>query len=189
MKDEETIQALKENEKPFGLMSQEMQEKAREIQSTYDGTTLFDYYAGDGEWRGASTPDWDRDIITAYRLRSDYTEEPEKVHVRMIRSNETNSPVSICSIDADVIWYANKPYVSLGSLKYANRSIAAAEAWLKKLGVWGDMDAVKAILKGNETTIACESTEEPEVVVVPVTLVKEAISGLQKLLDNCGFDN
>ena len=65
------IQQLKDNEKPFGLMSEEMQEKANEI-----GCTEFDYY-GTCVWESYLAGDFYND--QACRLRSDYAEEPEIV--------------------------------------------------------------------------------------------------------------
>ena len=68
-KSKNIIQQLKDNEKPFGLMSEEMQEKANEI-----GCTEFDYY-GTCVWESYLAGDFYND--QACRLRSDYAEEPE----------------------------------------------------------------------------------------------------------------
>ena len=68
MKD--VIQQLKDNEKPFGLMSEEMQAKARQI-----GKKQFDYYGV--TWHGAIALSTDFDYATTYRLRPDYEDEPE----------------------------------------------------------------------------------------------------------------
>lgn len=66
------IEALKKNEKPFGLMSEEMQEKAKKI-----GWNSFQYYHRDGHYRDVR-PDGFVNSET-YRLRQDYKEEPEVV--------------------------------------------------------------------------------------------------------------
>ena len=64
------IEDLKKNEKPFGLMSEEMQEKAKEI-----GFGHFERWIG-GIWYNQDINDWYTD--SSYRLRPDYTEEPEE---------------------------------------------------------------------------------------------------------------
>ena len=65
------IKALKNNEKPFGLMTQEMQDKAKEI-----GRSRFQYYRSDneGEWHDCRV-DFEYSVVSAYRLKADYTEE------------------------------------------------------------------------------------------------------------------
>ena len=65
------IKALKHNEKPFGLMTQEMQDKAKEI-----GRSRFQYYRSDneGEWHDCRV-DFEYSVVIAYRLKADYTEE------------------------------------------------------------------------------------------------------------------
>jgi len=65
------IQQLKENEKPFGLMSAEMQEKAREIG-----------LSGNFE-------NWSGNFIIGftYRLRPDYEEKPEIVECEIYEEN------------------------------------------------------------------------------------------------------
>ena len=68
----ELIQALKNNEKSFGLMSKEMRIEAKKI-----GHEAFDCFLGSIElpWQDAQGL---LDYRT-YRLRPDYTEEPEVV--------------------------------------------------------------------------------------------------------------
>ena len=71
------IKALKENEKPFSLMSEEMQ------------AAVLEFKFADLEWYtygGTSNPHWETPStgptgsrITSYRLRPDYEEEPEVV--------------------------------------------------------------------------------------------------------------
>ena len=74
------IQQLKDNEKPFGLMSEEMQVKANEI-----GCTEFDYY-GTNVWESYPSGDFYND--QACRLRADYEDEPEIVECE-IRCNDS----------------------------------------------------------------------------------------------------
>ena len=63
------IQALKKNEEPFGLMSEEMQAKAREINKGFEVCLQ-------GGWAECGiTGDFSAEM--AYRLRADYAEEPE----------------------------------------------------------------------------------------------------------------
>ncbi len=71
------IQQLKDNEKPFGLMSEEMQEKARDIPKEY-----FDVYEAnfsDAVWTRCAKGSGKHCIYQAYRLRADYENEPEIV--------------------------------------------------------------------------------------------------------------
>ncbi len=66
------IKQLKKNEKPFGLMSEEMQEKAREI-----GKIPFEYYASPISWLNANPSNPDFCSTNTYRLRPDCAEKPE----------------------------------------------------------------------------------------------------------------
>ena len=69
--DKKTIQALKENKEAFGLMSEEMQEAAREI-----GREDFLAYCDIASFESVKVAPEDHfDMSTAYRLRPDY--EPE----------------------------------------------------------------------------------------------------------------
>ena len=71
------IEQLKDNEKPFGLMSEEMQEKAREI-----GQPEFEMYMKDDTWiRCGGCNNFHSKKVTdqTYRLRPDYAEKPEIV--------------------------------------------------------------------------------------------------------------
>ncbi len=66
----ETIKALKENERPFGLMSEEMQETIKKPKYSNDREWICE----EGKWRKCyHSPLLD---FYTYRLRSDYT-EPE----------------------------------------------------------------------------------------------------------------
>ena len=75
MKDKEIIQALKENEKAFGLMSEDMRVKARDI-----GNKEFCLYTNShDEWMRITIYQDDFDDCYAYCLRSNYEEKPEIV--------------------------------------------------------------------------------------------------------------
>ena len=67
------IKQLKENKIAFGLMTQEMQDKAREI-----GVDNFErMWFGGFTWRESDGFDPDY----TYRLKPDYTEEPEEIEI------------------------------------------------------------------------------------------------------------
>ena len=78
------IELLKDNEKPFGLMSEEMQEKARKIGILGN----FRQFVGPG-WGGIykATGCNFHDIKT-YRLRPDYTEEPAIVECEISKTDD-----------------------------------------------------------------------------------------------------
>jgi len=65
------IDQLKKNEKPFGLMSKEMRDKANKI-----GPQEFQYWAN-RKWAGPNSYFGPENI--AYRLRSNFVEEPKIV--------------------------------------------------------------------------------------------------------------
>ncbi len=142
---ENIIQQLKDNKEPFGLMSAEMQEKAREIgaKSEYFGclATNKEEECWAGGIRGRFV------FGLTYRLRPDYEDEPEIVEVRIIRGEGGFSPVSVSNISAHVKEFEGEQWVRLISLEYAKQSIANAVYWLKKLGVWGDSSNVQKIYK------------------------------------------
>ncbi len=69
------IEQLKQNEKPFGLMSREMQDKAEEI-----GKEHFVWWQ-DTRWRGtAPTFSFSNNV---YRLKSSYTEKPKVIELEI----------------------------------------------------------------------------------------------------------
>lgn len=70
------IEDLKANEKPFGLMSEEMQAKAKEI-GCRDGKNFDIYYGAGGTWQSPRPYDFQRD--RTYRLRPDFQEKPSIV--------------------------------------------------------------------------------------------------------------
>jgi len=75
------IDQLKANEKSFGLMSPEMQAKAKAI-----GTKDFQTFLGctEGRWQDASGSWY---FSRTYRLRSDYEEKPEIVECEIYEKN------------------------------------------------------------------------------------------------------
>ena len=78
------IDQLKTNEKPFGLMSEEMQEKAREI-----GWASFWVYTEFGQMKMELPPVWGKhpkrfEWDHAFRLRPDYEDEPEIVECEIV---------------------------------------------------------------------------------------------------------
>lgn len=74
------IQQLKDNEKPFGLMSKEMQDKANAI--GFHGN--FRLYLHPG-WGGIiDNPTYGHSWMITYRLRLDYEAKPEIVRVNRI---------------------------------------------------------------------------------------------------------
>ncbi len=74
----DVIQQLKENCRPFGLMSEEMQEKAKEMDKK-DGDK---FQRWQGVWNFNHAKGGGFSTQSAYRLRPDYQEEPEIVEVR-----------------------------------------------------------------------------------------------------------
>ncbi len=137
---ENIIQQLKDNEKPFGRMSEEMQEKAEKIKIV--NFVVFNdlcSFVGHAHVRFYYNQ--------TYRLRADYENEPEIVEVRIIRGEGGFSPVSVSNISVHVQEFEGEQWVRLTSLEYAKQSIANAVYWLKKLGVWGDSSNVQKIYK------------------------------------------
>ena len=73
------IEQLKKNEKPFGLMSEEMQEKAVEL-GFHGNFQLYSGYGSDGGFGAIiDNPKYGYNRKLTYRLRPDYAEEPEIV--------------------------------------------------------------------------------------------------------------
>ena len=71
----EQIQALKDNEKPFGLMDKELQGLVKEF---WDSSYLQTVRELTGTWADISSYTNDSPILNiTYRLRPDYEEEPE----------------------------------------------------------------------------------------------------------------
>jgi hypothetical protein len=81
------IKALKENERPFGLMSEAMQVKAREIKGDnwlgYEGMSI-------GEWKPRDIFVDTGDFVDSdtYRLRPDYDPKPENVECEVYVDGE-----------------------------------------------------------------------------------------------------
>jgi len=78
------IEALKKNEKPFGLMTGEMQAKAR-----YIGMGEFERFTTLYKWnRCGDAHNFSRVEECTYRLRPDYEQEPEVVECEVDTSTE-----------------------------------------------------------------------------------------------------
>ncbi len=74
------IQQLKDNEKPFGLMSEEMQVKARGIEPPGNFLFFTPYRPNGGiEWAIMAGEQNELHNHFTYRLRADYAEKPEIV--------------------------------------------------------------------------------------------------------------
>lgn len=105
------IDDLKANEKPFGLMSEEMQDKAKEI-----GPNEFLHYLGDS----LSEVSWDRleptltdfDAFVTSKLRPDYAPKPETVEceVYVEECNGNICPTIMFKTDSggDKGWYLHE---------------------------------------------------------------------------------
>ena len=110
------IQQLKDNEKPFGLMSEEMQAKMDEIG--------IENFIHGKEW-------------CVYVLRPDYAEEPEIVECEIILNPESNiwgykCPYSGDPINAD---YAHScPGFRLTGFKFADGKIRSLPIMYSKFG-------------------------------------------------------
>lgn len=98
MNNKEIIQALKDNEKPFCLMSNEMRSTLLKI-TKGDGINDLrkmvirpDYNAG---WGYVTLIDWNdsRNWEYTYRLRPDYTEEPEVVECEVVTQRFETEPI------------------------------------------------------------------------------------------------
>ena len=89
------IQQLKDNEKPFGLMSEEMQAKALEI-----GKSFFLFWDGD-KWVASGLCAVFGDEYT-YRLRDTYEDEPEIVDkvFASTTDSETDSMNNVIGVTA-----------------------------------------------------------------------------------------
>ncbi len=93
------IKLLKQNEKPFGLMSEEMQAKAVELGfhgnfQLYSDFQLYSGYGSDGGFGAIiDNPDYGYNRKLTYRLRPDYQEEPEIVECEIY---EKDSHVQGC---------------------------------------------------------------------------------------------
>ena len=77
---ENLIQQLKDNEKPFGLMSEEMQEKAKEM--PWKHFQVWGYVGSEDKWIMPGS-DTFRSHFT-YRLRPDYEDDLEIVECEII---------------------------------------------------------------------------------------------------------
>lgn len=78
------IEQLKANEKPFGLMSEEMQAKMLEM--GFHGN--FRLYVHPGFGGVIDNPTYKHDGCFTYRLRADYTEKPEIEECEIYKEKE-----------------------------------------------------------------------------------------------------
>jgi hypothetical protein len=85
MTNQEIIQALKSNEKPFGLMGKELQEKAQGI-----GLDHFEIWRSSeydkAKWGNPANKYFD--YMYTYRLRPDFQEEPERIELEIAKSTD-----------------------------------------------------------------------------------------------------
>lgn len=96
---ESVIEQLKKNKRPFGLMTEEMQEKARDI-----GHTSFKVFCTNLEWQFRGPTDEFVNCYT-YRLRPDYKEEqkPEIVECEIIPATNLTEPIKFRHYNGNVI--------------------------------------------------------------------------------------
>ncbi len=73
----EIIEALQKNEKPFGLMSDELREAFRDIYTPLN----LDIYLSNG-WMICGSSDWNDESV--YRLRNDYKPESDIVECEIV---------------------------------------------------------------------------------------------------------
>ena len=80
MTEQEKIQALKQNKMAFGLMPQELQNKTEKI-----GLKWFECWQSECKWYGDFSINSEQGFIRSltYRLKSDYTEEPEQIELEI----------------------------------------------------------------------------------------------------------
>jgi hypothetical protein len=86
MSNNEIIKKLKENERPFGLMDDDMRKCATQIGEDPADMTKFQWWNPNAGWRDNTEVNFLEGH--AYRLRPDYAEEPEVVECRVEEHNE-----------------------------------------------------------------------------------------------------
>ena len=84
-----TIERLKQNEKPFGLMDAEMQEKAREIRGLRNSCDFLKL-STHGQWVDDANLNTFITYLT-YRLSADYQEQPEIVEKEVLADSYDGS--------------------------------------------------------------------------------------------------
>ena len=82
------IQALKDNEKPFGLMSEEMRERLRMV---YTPVNLNIYLRG--VWTICGSAEWND--ASVYRLRPDYKEPEEKPEIVEVSAKDDSEALKL----------------------------------------------------------------------------------------------
>jgi hypothetical protein len=112
MTNQEIIQALKENEKPFGLMDKELQEKAKNIKRG----NFQCYQTIAGVWKDSYVMTGDAgtdfDLVFTYRLRPDYQEEPERIELEIHTHAIGGMNALGCVVGCQPIAYTNCPAFS-----------------------------------------------------------------------------
>ena len=90
MNRKEQIQALKDNEKPFGLMSEELQEQAEKLREIKNKCSM-EVYTEHGwvPWANLNTMAG----CATYRLRPDYEEEPEIERCEVLPQQYETEPI------------------------------------------------------------------------------------------------
>ncbi len=89
---ESVIKLLKDNEKPFGLMSEEMQAKMRDV----DAAAFQRFSARDnGTWCDHDMTDRVFLYDVPYRLRPDYEDEPEIVECEIYSARDGNVYIDV----------------------------------------------------------------------------------------------
>ncbi|KKN77257.1 hypothetical protein LCGC14_0362350 [marine sediment metagenome] len=97
------IKALKENEKPFGLMSEELQAKTKEM-----GRGCFQLFMAHGQWLRCPTQDFNKDEFvpgTTYRLLADYQEPAEDGYETIEIVNEEGALKYLPEDNGEVCWF------------------------------------------------------------------------------------
>ncbi len=104
------IEQLKKNEKAFGLMSEEMQEKAEQL-----GPLEFESYNGGNVWFPFGKIGFSKDCYgkfvcwIAYRLRPDYAKEPEIVECEIYENLDGNLMYRQAGVGRMLSIAVNKP--------------------------------------------------------------------------------
>lgn len=98
------LQQLKDNEKPFGLMSEEMQREI--VRHKFKGHRQV--YSCGGQWE-THDPDTSLNVDDTYRLRADYEDEPEMVECEIELFKNELMYLSVSGVWTKVSHAPNKP--------------------------------------------------------------------------------
>lgn len=126
-KSKDIIQQLEDNEKPFGLMSEEMQKRMIEI-----GKENLDCFwsQNGGTWNAAYTTDRIYCGTDTYRLRSDYAKEPEIVECEIELFKGDLSYLSLSGVWTKMSHAPNKPDFAGTKFKPVFGEEIYTELWL-----------------------------------------------------------